>query len=141
MMMTRTVLLAAFSTLILSTPAFAAPGDHKTGDAPCDADGGAFDQGYDPVAFRPDHNSFSQDQQALPGDDQQAAPDADAEDDGDSADDPDADDGDEDAAPGNDGCAQIMVTPYDIMIHQPDRAPEWAALRRRVPVRWARTTA
>jgi hypothetical protein len=133
----RTVLLTAFSSLILAAPALAAPGHHqKAADAPCDADG-PLDNVYDPVAFFPDRNYFPDDEQALPDGDEQAAPDAD--DDGDSADDPDAD-GDEDAAPDGEGCAQIMVAPYDIMIRPPDQATMPVVLRRRVAVRWGDRT-
>lgn len=118
--------MAAFSCLILATPAFAAPGHHhQAADAPCDADVGAFDETYETVTFTQDHSYFPQEEQAQP-DKGQAAPDAD--DDSDDADDPDADsdDGDSD----NQGCAEIMVTPYDIMIHAPDTQPLPVVLRR-----------
>lgn len=122
----RMAAMAAFSCLILATPALAAPGHHRqAADAPCDADVGAFDETYETVAFTQDHSYFPQEEQAQP-DKRQAAPDAD--DDSDDADDPDADsdDGDSD----NQGCAEIMVTPYDIMIHAPDTQPLPVVLRR-----------
>lgn len=121
----RTVLLAAFSSLVLATPALAR--EHRSSaDAPCDATG-PFDGSYDPVAYLPDRNYFPDDEQALPDSDEQAAPDADDE--GDSADDPDSDD-DEDAAPDGEGCAQIMVAPYDVMIHPADTPALPVVLRR-----------
>lgn len=137
-MMSRTVLLTAFSALILATPALARD-RHKVDDTPCDAEG-AFDGGQELVAFRvsgPD--PFFEDQRAKAGG-QQAAPDADADpDDSDSTDDPDADSGDDDGS-NNQGCAEIMVTPYDLMIHMPDRAPLPVVLRRRVAAQWGART-
>ena len=130
----RTVLLTAFSSLILATPALAAPPQehHQSADAPCDADG-PFDGVYDPVAYLPGQNYFPDDEQALPDDGEQAAPDAD---DGDeSADDPDEDaDSDEDAAPDGEGCAQIMVAPYDIMIRPAEKPALPVVWRREHPV-------
>lgn len=131
----RMAAMAAFSCLILATPALAAPGHHhKAADAPCDADVGAFDETYEVVAFTQDHSYFPQEEQARP-DKRQAAPDAD--DDSDDADDAGSDDGDDDGDSGNQGCAEIMVTPYDIMIHAPDTQPLPVVLRREHLVRKA----
>lgn len=126
MIVTRTVLLAAFSSLVLATPAFAAPGrDHHTIDStPCDADG-PFDGGFELAAFHPERTYFPTAQQAAP-DGEQAAPD-----DGDEADQgDDPDEGDEDANPDNEGCAEIMVAPYDVMIHPPEKPALPVMLRR-----------
>jgi len=121
----RMAAMAAFSCLILATPALARD-RHKTDGEPCDTVG-AFDSDQELVAFRASGPDYFEDQKAKPAE-QQAAPDADA-DDGDSADDPDADSDDDDESDGN-GCAEIMVTPYDLMIHAPDTQPLPVVLRR-----------
>lgn len=123
----RMAVMAALSCLILATPALARD-RHQTDDAPCDAEGGAFDQPYELVSFATDHDYFA-DAPQPPAADPKAAPGADDEDD-DSAEDPDADSEDDDDAQNPNGCAEIMVTPYDLMLHQPDQKPQWAALRR-----------
>ncbi len=119
MIVTRTVVLTAISALFLATPAFAAPGQKmlRIDSAPCDAEG-PLDGYYDLAAFHSDDSYFP--------DDEAAAPDADKDDDS-------ADDGDEDAAPDREGCATIMVTPYDFVIRPEDKSPEPVLLRRRRP--------
>ena len=121
----RLALLAAFSSLALATPALAAPTDGeratRSGVAPCDGDG-PFDQAYDTVALHRARSYFAADVQAAPDDRDQA--------------DPDADEGDESAEEGEDGdrdegCAHILVTPYDLLIRAPDTAPTPVTLPRR----------
>jgi hypothetical protein len=135
MIVTRTVLLATFSALILTTPALARD-RHKIDDAPCDTPG-AFDGDQELVAYHIFGPDTFEDMRAKPGADAQAAPDTGADpDDGDPPDDPDADSDDDDDGSNNQGCAEIMVTPYDLMIHAPDRASLPVVLRRRVAVQW-----
>lgn len=126
MIVTRAVLLTGFCSLVLTAPALASPARerHHADASPCDADG-PFDGGFDLAAFQRDRTYLPDDGQAAP-DDEQAAPDD--GDEADQGDDPDGDD--EDATPDSEGCAEIMVAPYDIMIHPPEGAPLRAMLRR-----------
>ncbi|MES2443715.1 MAG: hypothetical protein V4574_12865 [Pseudomonadota bacterium] len=119
-------MLTAFSSLVLATPALAATRDHHaTAIAPCDADT-PFDGVFDTVAFRPDNGYFPDDEEAAPDSDEQAVPDE-----GDEGGDDPAAEGDDEAAPDGEGCAEIMVAPYDLFIRPPEQSPAPAALRRR----------
>lgn len=127
MIATHTVLMAAFSSMVLAAPAFAAPADQRsTGIAPCDAS--PLDGYYEPVAFRPNDSYFPDDEEVLPDTDEQAAP----------GDDDEAEQGDAPSAGGKDkdardreGCADIMVAPYDFMVRPPETSPEPVTLRHR----------
>lgn len=126
----RIAAMAAFSCLILATPALAHDRQKADGE-PCDTPG-AFDSAPELVAFLTGPDYFPAPEEARPQA-QPADPDAD-DDDGDSADAPDADSEGEDGA--TQGCAEIMVTPYDLMLHGADKEPLPVVLWQRMPVLW-----
>jgi len=127
MIITRTVLFAAFSSLFLATPALATPPErHTAGVQPCDAE--ALDGYFEWAAIHEDKSYFPEDAEALPEADEQADPANEAE-----SPDADSEEGEE-FAPDAEGCADITLAPYDMLLRPltEDARPQAVDLRRRV---------